>query len=102
MARDQPQICMNPKQVSFMWSYPNYIPLGATAIRHVLRCLEALEFDRIYGAFFVRGKGIIPSGGKQVVRRSAGRYLKAIHKSRLPFASRPIAGTIPPGAGSCR
>ena len=62
-----------------MWSYPNYIPLGATAIRHVLGCLEALEFDRISGALLVRGKGILPSDGKQVVRRSAERYLEAIH-----------------------
>ena len=26
---------------------------------------RAAGFDRIYGAFFVRGKGIIPSGGKE-------------------------------------
>jgi hypothetical protein len=78
MAGDQPQICMDPKQVSFMWSYPNYIPLNAPTIRHVMQCLEPLEFDRIYGAFFVRGKGIVPSRGKEVVRRSAARYLKAI------------------------
>ncbi len=78
MAGDQPQICMDPKQVSFMWSYPNYIPLNATAINHVWKCLEPLEFDRVYGAFFVRGKGIIPTAGKEVVRRSAERYLKAI------------------------
>ncbi len=41
-------------------------------------CLDPLAFDRVYGAFFVRGKGIIPSKGKDVVRRSADRYLKAI------------------------
>jgi hypothetical protein len=78
MAGDQPQICMDPKQVSFMYSYPNYIPLNATAIRHVVKCLEPLAYDRIYGAFFVRGKGIITAGGKDVVRRSADRYLRAI------------------------
>ena len=78
MAGDQPQICMDPKQVSFMWSYPNYIPLNAPTIRHVLTCLDEIEFDRIYGAFFIRGKGIVPKDGKQVVRRSAERYLKAI------------------------
>lgn len=78
MAGDQPQICMDPKQVSFMWSYPNFIPLNAPTIRHVLECLEALTFDRIYGAFVVRGKGVVPTQGKEVVRRSAERYLKAI------------------------
>jgi hypothetical protein len=79
MAGDQPQICMDPKQVSFMWSYPNYIPLNTPTIQHVMKCLEPLEFDRIYGAFVVRGKGIVPTHGKEVVRRSADRYLKAIH-----------------------
>jgi hypothetical protein len=43
-----------------------------------MECLEPLAYDRIYGAFVVRGKGIVPAGGKQVVRRSADRYLKAI------------------------
>jgi hypothetical protein len=78
MAGDQPQICMDPKQVSFMWSYPNFIPLNAPAIRHISECLDRLKFDRIYGAFFIRGKGIVPSRGKDVVRRSAQRYLQAI------------------------
>lgn len=78
MAGDQPQICMDPKQVSFMYSYPNYIPLDGDAIRHVMTCLDPLRYDRLYGAFFVRGKGIIPSGAHAVVRRSADRYLKAI------------------------
>ncbi|APW61756.1 MBL fold metallo-hydrolase [Paludisphaera borealis] len=78
MAGDQPQICMDPKQVSFMWSYPNFIPLNAPTIRHVMECLDPLAYDRIYGAFVVRGKGVVPTGGKQVVQRSADRYLKAI------------------------
>ncbi len=78
MAGDQPQICMDPKQVSFMYSYPNYIPLNAPAIRHVVECLEPLAYDRLYGAFFIRGKGIIPTRAREVVQRSADRYLKAI------------------------
>jgi len=78
MAGDQPQICMDPAQVSFMYSYPNFIPLNAPTIRRVVECLGPLEFDRIYGAFFIRGKGIVPAGAKEVVRRSADRYLKAI------------------------
>jgi hypothetical protein len=78
MAGDQPQICMDPKQVSFMYSYPNYIPLGATAIRRIVELLDRLEYDRLYGAFFIRGKGIIPVDAKAIVRRSAQRYLRAI------------------------
>lgn len=78
MAGDQPQVCMDPKQVSFMYSYPNFIPLNAAAIRRVVACLDPLPFDRVYGAFVTRGKGIVPTGGKEVVRRSAERYLRAI------------------------
>ena len=78
MAGDQPQICMDPKQVSFMYSYPNYIPLNASAIRKIMQRLDPLAFDRVYGAFFIRGKGVVPTGGKEVVRRSANRYLRAI------------------------
>jgi hypothetical protein len=78
MAGDQPQICMDPKQVSFMYSYPNYIPLNASQIRHIMECLDPLAYDRVYGAFFIRGKGIVPTNGKDVVRRSADRYLRAI------------------------
>jgi hypothetical protein len=78
MAGDQPQICMDPKQVSFMYSYPNYIPLNGTQIRHIMTCLDPLAYDRVYGAFFVRGKGVVPTNGKEVVRRSADRYLRAI------------------------
>jgi hypothetical protein len=78
MAGDQPQICMDPKQVSFMYSYPNYIPLNAAQIRHIVECLDPLSYDRIYGAFFICGKGVIPTGAKAIVRRSAERYLRAI------------------------
>ena len=72
LAGDQPQICMDPKQVTFMYSYPNYIPLNAAQIRRIVECLDPLPFDRIYGAFFTRGKGIVPRRGR---RSSAGRRI---------------------------
>ena len=60
-----------------MYSYPNYIPLNAPQILPASWTgLEPLKYDRVYGrAFFVRGKGIIPTKGKEIVRRSADRYL---------------------------
>jgi hypothetical protein len=78
MAGDQPQICMDPRQVTFMYSYPNYIPLNAPTIRHIMACLGPLTYDRLYGAFFIRGKGVISSQAKDVVEHSANRYLRAI------------------------
>ena len=81
MPGDQPQVCNDPEQVSFMYSYPNFIPLDAPSIRRIVACLDPLPFDRVYGAqptIVAWGKGTIPTGGKEVVRRSAERYLKAI------------------------
>ena len=72
---DQPQVCADPDWVSFMWSYPNYIPLGADAVRRILQTLEPSAFDRIYGAF---GHSLVKADAKAVVRRSAERYLRHV------------------------
>lgn len=61
--------------VSFMWSYPNLVPLDAAAIRRIRDKIEPLDFDRIYGAWFGR---VIPEDAKGAVLRSADRYLRAI------------------------
>jgi hypothetical protein len=61
--------------VSFMYSYPNYIPLPASAIERIVRAVEPFEFDRVYGAFWDM---VIEQDGKAVVTRSAERYLRAI------------------------
>lgn len=63
------------KHVSFMYSYPNYIPLPASAIDRIVNAVEPYPFDRIYGAFWDM---VIETDGKAVVKRSAERYLKAI------------------------
>jgi hypothetical protein len=61
--------------VSFMYSYPNLIPLSAAKVRAVVSAVEPFQFERIYGAFHPMQ---IRSGGKEAVRRSAERYLRAI------------------------
>jgi glyoxylase-like metal-dependent hydrolase (beta-lactamase superfamily II) len=61
--------------VSFMYSYPNYIPLSAAAVQRIVAAVEPLAFDRIYGGWFDR---VVPSGAKTVVARSAARYVNAI------------------------
>ena len=57
--------------VSFMWSYPNLIPLPAAEVERIAAALEAWEFDRILGAWWER---LVPKDGNEVVRRSAARY----------------------------
>jgi len=69
------QVVPDRKHVSFMWSYPNYIPLPASAIDQIVKAVEPFSFDRIYGAFWDM---VIEKDGKAVVKRSAERYLRAI------------------------
>ena len=72
---DQPTVAADPSWVSFMYSYPNYIPLGAAEIERIVEVLEPLRYDRLYGAWWGR---VVATDAKNVVRRSAKRYLQAI------------------------
>jgi glyoxylase-like metal-dependent hydrolase (beta-lactamase superfamily II) len=63
------------RHVSFMYSYPNYIPLAAPAIRQIVRAVEPFDYDSIYGGWFDR---VIATDAKSAVSRSAERYLRAI------------------------
>jgi len=63
------------RQVSFMRSYPNLIPLDAGSVRHIAACLAPYRFEPIYGAWWDR---VVPGDGKAVLERSVARYLAAI------------------------
>jgi glyoxylase-like metal-dependent hydrolase (beta-lactamase superfamily II) len=78
LSGDIVQVLPDRRWVSFMYSYPNLIPLPASAIRAIVSTLEPYDFDRIYGAWWGR---VVAEDGKAVVRRSAERYLRAIGAS---------------------
>jgi len=63
------------RYVSFMYSYPNLIPLSPGAVRHIVEAVEPLAFDRLYSSW---GDRVIQSNAKEAVRRSAERYLARI------------------------
>lgn len=63
------------RYVSFMYSYPNLIPLPARQVRKIVQAVEPYPFDRIYGAWWER---VVPEGGKEAVMRSAERYIAAL------------------------
>ena len=65
--------------VSFMWSYPNLIPLDEATILDIARRIEPLAFDRIYGGWWGR---VVVSDGAAAVRRSADRYVARLHGER--------------------
>ncbi len=71
---DLPQVCMDRRWVSFMYSYPNYLPLSAS-VQHIVAALEPFAFEKLYGAW---PGFVIEAGAKSAVRRSAQRYLHAL------------------------
>jgi hypothetical protein len=75
LAGDQPAVCQDRRWVTFMYSYPNMIPLGPTAIRKIAAALKPFAFDRLYSAF---ADQVVKADAKAAVERSASRYLRMI------------------------
>jgi hypothetical protein len=69
------QVVADRKHVSFMYSYPNYVPLSAAVVDQIVRAVEPFEYERVYGAFW---DTVIEREGKAAVARSAERYRQAI------------------------
>ncbi|HEU5431074.1 MAG TPA: hypothetical protein VFU81_05390, partial [Thermomicrobiales bacterium] len=61
--------------VSFMYSYPNLIPLDAAAIRRIVAAIEPYAFDRLYGGW---AESVVATDAKNAVRRSTARYIQRI------------------------
>lgn len=61
--------------VSFMYSYPNFIPLPETTVERISTRIKELKFARLYDAFH----RVIKEEAKQNVLRSATRYMEALH-----------------------
>ena len=72
---DIAMVAMDRRSVSFMYSYPNYIPLNASSVRRIARTVAPLAYDRIYGAWW--GKNIA-TDAKAAFDRSVERYISAI------------------------
>ena len=75
LSGDIVQVIPDRRFVSFMYSYPNLIPLPEASIRAIVDALEPYEFDTIHGAWWGT---LVRSDGSGVVRRSADRYLRAL------------------------
>jgi hypothetical protein len=66
------------RHVSFTYSYPNHIPVSASAVERIVKAVEPFEDDQVYGASWDM---VIENDGKEVVKRSAERYLRAIGRT---------------------
>jgi glyoxylase-like metal-dependent hydrolase (beta-lactamase superfamily II) len=69
------QVVSDRRYVSFMYSYPNLIPLPARTVRQIVAAVEPYAFDRIYGAWWNRA---VRSDARAAVARSAERYVASL------------------------
>jgi hypothetical protein len=75
LAGDIIQVVADHRWVSFMYSYPNLIPLPATEVQRIRERVEPLPFERLYGAWWDR---VVTHDAHQAVLRSAERYIQAL------------------------
>jgi hypothetical protein len=68
------------KHVGFMYSYPNFIPLGAAAVRAIAERVAPWRYDAVYGAFWDR---VIPTGAKQAVDVSVARHIALLERNAV-------------------
>ena len=71
---DTMQVASDRRYVSFMYSYPNMIPLNRQAVERIVNAVEPYEFERIYGGWW----DYHVQDAKSALKRSAERYIKAI------------------------
>jgi hypothetical protein len=85
------QVVPDRTHVGFMWSYPNLVPLPEAAVQRLAATVEPYAFAALYGAWWGR---VIPADAKDVVRRSAERYGRALRGELLTGE-----GGLSPAAG---
>ena len=72
---DTVQVVDNARRVTFLWSYPNRIPLSAASVGRIADALKRWRIDRAYG--FAPGRQIMRDGGA-VIEHSARRYIELL------------------------
>jgi len=74
---DTIQVVADRTWVSFMYSFPNLIPLPASEIRRIRDGIAPYSFGSLYG---MRFESVVATDAKNVVLRSAGRYMRALEE----------------------
>lgn len=75
MTGDTIMVVADTRWVTFMYSYPNDIPLNRTAVERIVAAVEPLAYDRLYSSWWDK---VIQTDAKNAVKRSAERYIRAI------------------------
>jgi glyoxylase-like metal-dependent hydrolase (beta-lactamase superfamily II) len=80
LSADLLQVTPDRKFLSFMRSYPNYLPLGEKAVRAVAASVAPYRYDAIYGAFWDR---VISKDAKAVMDASVLRHIEWLNRDAL-------------------
>jgi hypothetical protein len=72
---DTIQVVMDRRYVSFMYSYPNLIPLDPDTVRGIVDTMRGYRFGRLYGAWNGR---VVTADGLAAIERSAERYIRYV------------------------
>ncbi len=72
---DTIMVVADRRYVSFMYSYPNLLPLPAAKVQQIVDTVEPYNFAQIYGGWW---DSVVREDGKTAVKRSATRYIEAI------------------------
>ncbi len=75
MTGDTIMVVPDTRWVSFMYSFPNLIPLNARAVERIVKAVKPFAYDRIYSGWWDR---VLDRDAKAAVQRSADRYIAAI------------------------
>jgi hypothetical protein len=77
MTGDTISVVADRRWVTFMRSYPNYIPLPAADVRGIIDAVRPFAFERIYGGWW---QNDVLENAKEVVERSAERYAQWVSR----------------------
>lgn len=75
MTGDSIMVVPDTRWVSFMYSYPNLIPVNAATVDRIVKSVRAFSYDRIYAGWWDR---VMDRDAKAALLRSAERYIAAI------------------------
>ncbi len=75
LAGDTLQVVMDRRYVSFMYSFPNYIPLSARKVRAIAERMRRYRYDRFYGAF--TGRAVLTEA-QVALEQSVDRYVRSL------------------------
>lgn len=72
---DAPQVAADRQHASFMYSYPNYVPMHPDEVRAMQQRLRRFDFTDVFG--YSLGRNIL-GDGRAAIDRSFERYLSAV------------------------